>query len=180
MRWIVVWKGRPMTRWVVACLLAVMALGGCGSGDSARVNAAVNTIQMPLRSTYAHSFAGLDVEDDRLIVYRKPDPALDTFVRERVPEVDVDFRDAPYSLDELEPLAQRVTGDWHYWSTRQFALKMVTPRADGTGVTVVVATDDLDAARAEFRQRYGDEPLILNLPPRSGIAPAAGPDPRDG
>ncbi|WP_233413402.1 hypothetical protein [Nucisporomicrobium flavum] len=160
-------------RWAAAYLLVVVALGGCGFGDdSTAAETAVNTVQMPLRSLYSRSFAGLDVENDRLVVYRRPDAALDTFVRERVPEVDVEFRDAPYSLDELEPLAARVTGDWHYWSTRQINLKLVTPRADGTGVTVVAAAGDLDAARAEFRQRYGDEPLILSPPAHSGIAPA--------
>jgi hypothetical protein len=111
------------------------------------------------------------VEDDRLVVYRKPDAALDAVVREQVDDVDVEFRDAPYSLDELEPLTERVRSDWHYWATRQFPIKSVIPRIDGTGVNAFVATGDLDAARAEFRQRYGDQPIVVEHPARTGIVP---------
>jgi hypothetical protein len=160
-----------MTKWTVFCLLVVMALGGC-SGGSARVSAAVDAVDPKLRSFYSHSYAGLDVKGDRLIIYRKPDAALDAFVREQIDDVDVEFRDAPYSLDELEQLTERVRNDWHYWATRRFPLKMVVPRLDGTGVDTFVATDDLDVARAEFRQRYGDEPIVVDRPARTGIVPA--------
>ena len=162
-----------MAKWTVVCLLVVLALGGCGSGHSTRVSAAATTVEPLLRSIWSESYAGLGGDEDRLVVYRKPDAALDAFVRERVEDVDVEFRDAPYSLDELEPLAARVSGDWHYWATRQFSVQMVHPRFDGTGVTVVVATDDLDAAQAEFRQRYGAEPVLVRRPARTGIVPAA-------
>jgi hypothetical protein len=157
---------------MVACLLMVAALAGCGSDEAARLSAAANTVQMPLRSLWSESYAGLEINDDQLVVYRKPDPALDAFVRERVKDVEVDFRDAPHSLDELELLTERVRVDWHYWSTRECAIKMITPRADGTGITVVVAAGDLAAAREEFRQRYGDQPITLHRPARTGVAPA--------
>jgi hypothetical protein len=160
-----------MARWTVLCLLVVMALGGCGSGDSARLSAAVKTVDPKLRSFYSHSFAGLDVEDDRLVIYRKPDAALDDFVREQVDDVDVEFRDAKYALDELQPLADRVSRDRHYWITQEFPVTLAVPRTDGTGVNVFVATEDLDAARAEFRQRYGDEPIVVDRPARTGIVP---------
>jgi hypothetical protein len=160
-----------MGKWTTLCLLVVMALGGCGSGDSARVSAAVDAVDPKLRSFYSHSYAGLDVEDDRLVVYRKPDAALDAVVREQVDDVDVEFRGAPYSLDELEPPTERVRSDWHYWATRQFPIKSVIPRTDGTGVNVFVATEDLDAARVEFRQRYGDQPIVVEHPARTGIVP---------
>jgi hypothetical protein len=161
-----------MAKWRVVCLLVVLVLGGCGSGDSTRVSAAVNTVEPLLRSIWSESYAGLGGDDDRLVIYRKPDAKLDAFVRERVEGVDVEFRDAPYSLDDLEPLAARVTGDWHYWATRQVTVQMVHPRFDGTGVTVVVATGDLGAAEQEFRQRYGDEPVLVRRPARTGVGPA--------
>jgi hypothetical protein len=166
-----------MWKRAVVCLLVVMALGGCGSGDLAPLSADAKAVQPNLRSFFSHSYAGLDVDDDRLVIYRKPDAALDAFVRERVKDVDVEFRDAPYSLDELEALVKRVRDDWHYWSGRQVAMKIVTPRIDGTGVNAVVATDDLGATQEEFRQRYGDEPVFVSLPARTGIVPAGWPAP---
>ncbi|MEU4218788.1 hypothetical protein [Actinoplanes sp. NPDC026623] len=94
----------------------------------------MDAVDPKLRSFYSHSYAGLDVKGDRLIIYRKPDAALDAFVRGQIDDVDVEFRDAPYSLDELEQLTERVRADWHYWATRRFPLRMVIPRLDGTGV----------------------------------------------
>jgi hypothetical protein len=161
-----------MKKWTAFCLVVVLALGGCGSGDSARLSAAVQAVDPKLRSFYAHSYAGLEVEDDRLIIYRKPDAALDTAVREQLDDdVDVEFRDAPYALDTLQPLADRVNGDRHHWITREFPVTLAVPRADGTGVNVFVATEELDAARAEFRQKYGDEPIVVDRPTRTGIVP---------
>jgi hypothetical protein len=161
-----------MSKWIALCLLLILAVGGCGSGDSARVSAAVNAVDPKLRSFYSHSYAGFEVEDDRLVVYRKPDATLDAFVQEHVDDIDVEFRDAPYSLDELEPLTERVRDDWHYWADRQFPITFAIPRTDGTGVNAFVAAEDLDAARAKFRQRYGDEPIVVDRPARTGIVPA--------
>lgn len=163
-----------MARWMIPCLLIVLALGGCGygPGNTGRLDAAVNAVDPKLRSFYSHSYAGLDVENDKLLVYRKPDAVLDTFVREQVDDVDVEFRDAPYALDKLQPLADRVSKDRHHWIAREFPVTLAVPRTDGTGVNVFVATDDLDAARVEFRQRYGAEPIVVNLPARTGIVPA--------
>jgi hypothetical protein len=160
-----------MAKWRVVCLLVVMALGGCGSGQPDPLSADAKAVEPKLRSFYSHSYAGLDVDDDRLVVYRKPDAALDAFVRDHVKDADIESRDAPFSLDELQSLTERVTGDRHYWSTRQFTVTLVAPRADGTGVNVVVATEDLKAAQEAFRQRYGNEPVIVHLPARTGIVP---------
>jgi hypothetical protein len=159
-----------MVKWTVFCLLLVLALSGCGSSE-AQLSAAVQAIDPQLRSRYAHSYAGLEVEDDRLIIYRKPDATVDAFVRERTEDVDVEFRDAPYALDTLQPLADRVNGDRHHWLTRDFPVTLAVPRADGTGVNAFVATEDLKAARAEFRQWYGAEPVIVDRPTRTGIVP---------
>lgn len=163
-----------MVKWTALGLLVVMVLGGCsaGSGDSAQISAAVQTIDPKLRSFYSHSYAGLDVDGDRLVVHRRPDAALDTFVREQVKGVHVEFQDAPYALDTLQPLADRVNRDRHYWSTRQFPVTLAVPRTDGTGVNVAVTADDLDAARTEFRQRYGDEPIVVDRAARTGVVPA--------
>jgi hypothetical protein len=163
-----------MKKWTAFCLVVVLALGGCG--DSARLSAAVQAVDPKLRSFYAHSYAGLEVQDDRLIIYRKPDAALDTAVREQLDDdddvdVDAEFRDAPYALDTLQPLADRVNGDRHHWITRDFPVTLAVPRADGRGVNVFVATKDFAAARAEFRQEYGDEPIVVDRPTRTGIVP---------
>jgi hypothetical protein len=158
-------------RWTLACLLLVLALGGC-SGDSAELSAAANTIEPKLRSFWSQSYAGLEVGDDQLVVYRKPEAALDAFVRDRIGDVDVEFRDAPYALAELEPLVERVRADTQYWSGRQVTLTMVTPRTDGTGINAVVATENLKATQDQFQQRYGDEPIVVHLPARTGIVPA--------
>lgn len=159
-----------MPTWRVLGLLVVLVLAGCGSGD--RAGAAVNAVEPKLRSFYSYAYAGLDVDGDRVIIYRRPNASLDAFVRERIGDVDVEFRDAPYALDTLQPLADRVNRDRHYWSTRNLPVRLAVPRADGSGVNAFVATDDLDAARSEFRHRYGDEPIFLDRPSRTGIVPA--------
>lgn len=159
-----------MRKWMILCLLVVMALAGCGSGD--KVSATVKAVDPKLRSFYSYSYAGLDGDGDRLVVYRRPNASLDEFVREQAGDVDVEFRDAPYALDTLQPLADRVNQDRHYWITRNFLVKLAVPRVDGMGVNVFVATEDLGPARAEFQQRYGDEPIFLDRPSRTGIVPA--------
>ena len=160
-----------MAKWTIVCLLVVLTLGGCGSGEAAEVSTAVEAVEAKLRSFYAHSYAGLDVQDDRLVIHRKPDAALDAVVRDLAEDVDVEFRDAPYALDELQPLADRVNADRHFWSTRKFPVALALPGVDGTGVNAFVATDDLEGARAEFRQRYGDEPIVVKRSARTGIVP---------
>ncbi len=160
-----------MAKWTIVCLLAVLALAGCGSGESAEMSAAVQAIDPQLRSSYDHSYAGLEVEGDLLIIYRKPDAAVDALVRDLAGDVDVELRDAPYALEQLQPLAERVDRDRHHWSTRNFPVKLVVTRPDGTGVNAFVATDDLEAARAEFREWYGEEPIFVERPSRTGIVP---------
>ena len=85
-----------MAKWTIVCLLVVLALGGCGSGEAAEVSTAVEAVEAKLRSFSSHSYAGLNA---------------------------------------------------------------------------FVATDDLDGARAEFRQRYGDEPIVVDRSARTGIVP---------
>jgi hypothetical protein len=162
-----------MAKWTVVCLLAVLALAGCGSRESAEMSAAVKAIDPQLRSFYDHSYAGLEVVDDKLIVYRKPNAAVDALVRDLADDADVDveLRDAPYALEQLQPLAERVDRDRHHWRTRNFPVELVVTRPDCTGVNAYVATDDLEAARAEFRERYGDEPVFVDRPSRTGIVP---------
>ena len=136
------------------------------------MSAAVNAIDPQLRSFHDHSYAGLEVQDDLLIVYRKPDATVDALVRDLAGDVEVELRDAPYALEQLQPLAERVDGDRHYWSTRGFPVKLVVPRPDGTGVNAFVTTEDLIGARAAFRERYTDPPVFVDRPSRTGIVPA--------
>nr|WP_296067578.1 hypothetical protein [uncultured Actinoplanes sp.] len=169
-----------MRRMAVAGLLVVtLLLGGCGQGagadpdGSTPLSAAANRVDREMRSSWAASFAGteLDTRNDRLIVYRKPDAGLEAAVRTKLDGVDVEFRDAPYSLSELQPVADRVNADRAYWADRKIVVRWAVPRADGTAVNVVVRTDDVAAAGTAFAQRY-DNKVIVSTPTTTGIVPA--------
>jgi len=163
----------------LAGLLAVtLLLGGCGQGagadpdGSTPLSAAANRVDREMRSSWSTSFAGteLDPRNDRLIVYRKPDAGLEAAVRTTLDGVDVDFRDAPYSLSELQPVADRVNADRAYWADRRITVKWAGPRADGTGVNVLVRTDDLAAARTALARHYDNKVIVLT-PATTGIVP---------
>jgi hypothetical protein len=160
-----------MRRAAIIALLAVAALlGGCGSGDREAGDLA-NRIGPRLNSFWGYAFAGLERDGDRLIIYRKPNTDLDATVREWAGEVEVDFRNAPWSLDDLRPLVDRVHADRQHWAEQKILIRYVTTRPDGTGVTVVAQTDDLAAAQTAFALTY-DARVTVAPPATSGIVPA--------
>ncbi len=166
---------RTARRAAAAVLIAMVfaaGLAGCGSDQpSARVGEAANRLEPMLRDSWSGSFAGLEVDGNRLIIYRKPDAGLDAAVREHASNVEIEFRDAQHSTDDLRPLVDRVNADRPYWRQRGFEVRAVSPRTDGSGVEVLLSANDLDQGRDTFRQRYPGVPLILVA--AHGVVPAA-------
>lgn len=119
----------------VALIAAILTAGltGCGSSGrpSARTSDAANRLEPMLRETWSGSFAGLEIDGNRLVIYRKPDAHLDAAVREHASGVEVEFRDARYSIDDLEPIVDRVNADRPYWRQRGIQVQTVTPLPDG-------------------------------------------------
>lgn len=160
-----------MRKVAIIALLAITALlGGCATGD-AEAGEVANRIGPRLNALWGYAFAGLEQDGDRLIIYRKPNTDLDTTVRKWAGDVEVDFRDAPWSLDDLRPLVDRVHADRQHWAEQEIQIRYVTTRPDGTGVNVVAQTNDLDAAQTAFTLTY-DTRVTVALPATTGIVPA--------
>ena len=148
---------------LVALLLAVVSCGQNRSGDvvmapmtsvphSAATAAAV--VQPLLESEFADAFAGLEVRDDRLLVYRKPDRALDDEVRARAPGVRIDLHDARYSRAEMLAAAARVMDDREHWRDRGADLNVAGPKTDGSGVEVGTAGEPPAQLAAWLQENY--------------------------
>ena len=155
---------------LIAVVLTVVSCGqnrsGSGSPPSATVDpaltAAAATVQPLLQSSFAGTFAGLELRHDvpMLVVYRKPDPRLDEEVTRAAPGVRVEFRDAKYTLAEMTAAGGRVMDDRDYWKERGTTVSTVGPAVDGSGVEVTTVTDPGGFAEA-LRERYPDMSFIV-------------------
>lgn len=125
------------------------------SNDPA-LTAAADNVEPLLRTSFADSFAGLvlDHTDHTLIIYRRPVPDLDAAVRQRALAVRVVFRDARYSLRQMQDLATRVMNDAAYWRDRGVTVNGAGPASDGSGVEVMTSDGSSDEQKA-MNQRYG-------------------------
>lgn len=139
------------------------------SADPA-LTAAADAVEPFLRTSFADSFAGLvlDHAGHALIVYRRPDPGLDSAVRERVSAVRVVFRDAKYSMRLLQDLSARVIDDTGYWRDRGVTVNGAGPAADGSGVEVMTA-DGSSADQRAMDERYGAG--AVRVVPGSAVPP---------
>ncbi|MDX6260855.1 MAG: hypothetical protein QOH84_2543, partial [Kribbellaceae bacterium] len=139
-----------------ACLGVVVAVGllaGCG-GEPAEslpgvpygsptwsvqndpaVTAAGDRLEPILRLQFADSYAGLVVEHEMrtVIIYRKPDRALDERARDEAKDVTLVLRDARMTLVEMQLLSDRVVADIAYWARRSIVIGSVGPMPDGSG-----------------------------------------------
>ncbi|MFI9811957.1 hypothetical protein [Saccharothrix variisporea] len=151
------------------------------------LDAAAAAVQPLLHSSFAGTFAGLELRHDvpMMVVYRKPDPRLDAEVAKAAPGVRTEFRDARYTLVEMKAAGERVMDDREYWKGRGMTVSAVGPAVDGTGVevTTVNEADEFVGALHErypdmsFRVRKGGEvvpPVHTGTPPvYSGPPPTA-------
>ena len=99
--------------------------------------------------------AGLDMVlpgGEQLVVYRRPLPALDAAIQQRVDKlgIRVSFVDARYSYNYLADLAKRIlSGPLR----ARYRIEKTIAQPDGSGVQVV--TPDASRARGPLRQEYG-------------------------
>lgn len=153
---------------VVSLLIAVvLAVASCGRNSSEagspttagtvdpEVTAAAAAVQPVLQKSFASTFAGLELRHElpMLVVYRKPDPLLDAEVSRLAPGVRVEFRDATYTMTEMEAAGARVMDDREYWKGRGLTVVAVAPAVDGSAVEVITSEDVGDFSGA-LREHY--------------------------
>ncbi|MFI5493072.1 hypothetical protein [Actinoplanes sp. NPDC051859] len=128
----------------------------------ALLSAAIARIDAGGRADFAASYAGVEVDQERVraIVYRIPSAAFDTFIRRAAEDTCVFVRDAQHSLSELAGWSAHLTADLDTWKNRGVRISTISARHDGVGVEV--GTQDIDRARRELPRHYGQTaPLIF-------------------
>ncbi|WP_341719390.1 hypothetical protein QQG74_06500 [Micromonospora sp. FIMYZ51] len=103
------------------------------------------------------SYAGLTVAVAGFVVHRVPVAGVEEFdagLRDRYPQFRLTFADARHPRLLLHEVAKRIGTDIAYWRAEGVVVAAVTPRADGSGVEVMV--DRASAKLADtMRARYG-------------------------
>jgi hypothetical protein len=177
-------------RWA-GVVAAVVVVSGCGRMDGEppvvgmpygassswvqndpAVTAAADRLEPILRLQFADSYAGLVLEHElrTVVVYRKPDKALDERVRIEVKDITVVLRDARMSLVEMQQLSDRVAADIPYWSLQGMVIGSVGPAPDGSGITVMTI-DGSTSDRDKLVKRYGTDAIAITA---GTIVPAGG------
>jgi hypothetical protein len=128
----------------------------------AALEAAMARIDAGGRADHAGSYAGLEVDQERVraIVYRVPSAAFDDFIRQSAEDTCIVVRDAAHSLAELTGWNDRVVADLDAWRASGVRISSVVARHDGIGVEI--GTRDVERARSEMPRRYGrTAPLVF-------------------
>lgn len=110
-----------------------------------------------LAQRHEDSYAGLEVDGNRVRVYRVPDGTFDAALRGLDGGDRLLLSDAEHSRAELQRVQQRVEADAEHWRRTGLRFSTLAIRHDGAAVEVGVAEPDRvrDAQRA-LEQRYGD------------------------
>jgi hypothetical protein len=126
------------------------------------MTAAADRLDPLLRQEFAASYAGLVLDHDArtVVVYRKPDTALDARVHSEVTDVTVELRDARMTLREMEDLRDRVTADRAYWSQQGINISSVGPKPDGSGIEVMTSPGS-SGDRKKLVNRYGTDAITV-------------------
>ena len=127
------------------------------------VTAAGDRLEPVLRLQFADSYAGLVLEHETrtVVVYRKPDAALDERVRGEAKDVNVVLRNARMTLVEMQALSDRVVADIAYWARRDIVIGSVGPMPDGSGVAVMT-TNGSASDRANLMKRYATDAIVIS------------------
>lgn len=156
----------------MSALVLVVAIPaqGCATGTSAgsppspeptteshesAVSTSAGQVQQ-LGERFPAHYAGLELVAGQIVVYRKPSTDFDQALQDLHLSAEVVVRDAPYSAAELQPLVERIQGDFAYWRGLGVPISTVGARHDGTAVEV--GTERPDQASRLFSQRYGTVP----------------------
>ena len=128
----------------------------------AALEAAMARIDAGGRADHAASYAGLEVDQQRVraIVYRVPSAAFDDFIRLAAENTCIVVRDAEHSLNQLTDWHDRIVADIPAWQGYGVHISSVAARHDGVGVEI--GTPAVDRARTVMLHRYGREaPLVF-------------------
>jgi hypothetical protein len=148
----------------LVAVTAIVVYGRMARHDAAAVNDTASSLDRQLRDAFPASYSGLvpDADRPRIVVYRKPDPTLDGYVRARAGGVAVEFRDSENSLAELQALTRRIDSDRPYWRSRGIQMDLVWPRVDGSAVGVTLSHGDLATLERTLRERYDDDRIVVS------------------
>jgi hypothetical protein len=127
------------------------------------VTAAGDRLEPILRLQFADSYAGLVVEHEMrtVIIYRKPDRALDERAGAEAKDVTLVLRDARMTLVEMQLLSDRVVADIAYWARRSIVIGSVGPMPDGSGIGVMT-TNGSASDRETLTKRYGTDAIAIS------------------
>lgn len=165
-------------------LLAMVAMNsGCADRSAAPPTAsapandsvldeAAQRVQPILDQTFPETFAGLvlDHGGHAMIIYRRPDSALDERIRRELPGVRIVFRDAQYSRADMQRFIQQLQADDARWRQRGIHLNGAAPNPDGTGVEVFTSDSDVRVQR-ELASYYPQ--MTIKASNQTAILPTA-------
>lgn len=126
------------------------------------------------RTTYADSYAGLEVDqqDVRATVYRVPSATFDDFIRQAAGSTCVTVRDAEHTQADLAVWQDRVTADLPELAAAR--IFTIGARHDGAGVELGV--EDTTKAQDHIHARYGrSAPFLFQEQPPVQLLTAPSP-----
>ena len=138
------------------------------------LQAAMSRIEHGGRKDYPASFAGIEVDQQRVraIVYRVPSAEFDDYLRVQAQDSCIVVRDALHGLRELGEWHDRVVADLPMWKARGITIVTVGARNDGFGVEI--GTRDVDRARIVLQAYYGEAAPLIYIE-RKPVVPLATP-----
>ncbi|WP_433273132.1 hypothetical protein ACQPZF_18225 [Actinosynnema sp. CS-041913] len=165
----------------VVVLLAAFAVGGCATSevgkDVGRPSSTQKTLPTPdtptndpvleeaasslgplLESGFPDTYSGLRLDQDKgvVVVYRRPDPALDEAARAAARGAGLELVDAKHSLKRLREVIDRINADVEYWKTKGVQLTTWGPAVDGSAVNVTTVAGS-ESDRVALAARYGED-----------------------
>jgi hypothetical protein len=132
-----------------------------GPQNDPAVSDAANRLDALLRQEFGASYAGLVLKhpERTIVIYRKPDTALDERALAEASDVTVELRDARMSLGEMQALVTRVMADTGYWRHQGVTITGAGPKPDGSGIEVMTSTGADD--RTKLTDRYGTDAITV-------------------
>ncbi|GAA0543140.1 hypothetical protein GCM10010172_25790 [Paractinoplanes ferrugineus] len=149
----------------------------------AKLEAVMGRIEEAGRSRFADSYAGIEVDQERVraVVYRVPSGAFDDVIRKVAEDTCVLVQDADHTATSLAVWHDRILADLPYWGHQNVSIVSLGARHDGSGVEI--GTVDPLKARTALLARYGSRAPLVFVPadpvrplpsPTSRIAPPPG------